>query len=72
VRRRYVSERSGFEICCRMLASRCNTAIKIGRGPEFHARACELSLEGIIAKRADAPYCPGDRRLWMKVKYQNR
>src|SRR6266404_6686790 len=27
-----------------------------GRGPEFFARACELSREGIISKRADAPY----------------
>ena len=36
---------------------------QVGRGPEFYARACELSLEGIISKRADAPYCPGDRGL---------
>jgi ATP-dependent DNA ligase len=42
---------------------------QIGRGPEFYARACELSLEGIISKRADAP---GDRGLWVKVKCQNR
>jgi bifunctional non-homologous end joining protein LigD len=27
---------------------------QIGRGPEFYARACDLSLEGIISKRADA------------------
>ncbi len=27
----------------------------------------ELSLEGIISKRADAPYSPGDRGLWVKV-----
>jgi ATP-dependent DNA ligase len=27
---------------------------QIGRGPEFQARACELSLEGIISKRANA------------------
>jgi DNA ligase D-like protein (predicted ligase) len=45
---------------------------QIGRGPEFYARACELSLEGIISKRADAPYSPGDRGLWVKVKCQNR
>jgi bifunctional non-homologous end joining protein LigD len=32
---------------------------QIGRGPEFYARACELSLESIISKRADAPYSPG-------------
>ena len=45
---------------------------QIGRGPEFYARACELSLEGIISKRADAPYSPGDRGLWVKVKCENR
>ena len=31
-----------------------------------------MSLEGIISKREDAPYCPGDRGLWVKVKCQNR
>ena len=31
-----------------------------------------MSLEGIISKRADAPYSPGDRGLWVKVKCQNR
>jgi DNA ligase D-like protein (predicted ligase) len=45
---------------------------QIGQGPEFYAKACELSLEGIISKRADAPYSPGDRGLWVKVKCQNR
>jgi bifunctional non-homologous end joining protein LigD len=45
---------------------------QIGRGPEFYAKACELSLEGIISKRAEAPYSPGDRGLWVKVKCQNR
>ena len=45
---------------------------QIGRGPEFYARACELSLEGIISNHAEAPYCPGDRGLWVKVKCQNR
>jgi DNA ligase D-like protein (predicted ligase) len=45
---------------------------QIGRGPAFYARACELSLEGMISKRADAPYAPGDRGLWVKVKCQNR
>jgi len=29
-------------------------------------------LEGIISKRADVPYSPGDRGLWVKVKCQNR
>jgi ATP-dependent DNA ligase len=45
---------------------------QIGRGPEFYAKACELSLEGIISKRAEAPYSPGNRGLWVKVKCQNR
>ena len=45
---------------------------QIGRGPEFYARVCELSLEGIISKLADAPYSPGDRGLWVKVKCENR
>jgi bifunctional non-homologous end joining protein LigD len=45
---------------------------QIGHGPEFYARACGLSLEGIISKRADAPYSPGDRGVWVKVKCQNR
>jgi bifunctional non-homologous end joining protein LigD len=31
-----------------------------------------LSLEGIISKRAEAPYSPGNRGLWLKVKCLNR
>jgi ATP-dependent DNA ligase len=31
-----------------------------------------LSLEGIVSKRADAPYTPGNRGLWLKVKCLNR
>jgi bifunctional non-homologous end joining protein LigD len=27
-----------------------------------------MSLEGIVSKRADAPYTPGNRGLWRKVK----
>jgi DNA ligase D-like protein (predicted ligase) len=45
---------------------------QIGRGPEFYAKVCEMSLEGIISKRADASCSPGDRGLWVKVKCQNR
>jgi bifunctional non-homologous end joining protein LigD len=45
---------------------------QIGRGPEFCAKVCEMSLEGIISKRADASYSPGDRGLWVKVKCENR
>ena len=45
---------------------------QIGRGPEFYARACELPLEGIVSKRTNAPYAPGNRGLWVKVKCMNR
>jgi bifunctional non-homologous end joining protein LigD len=31
-----------------------------------------MSLEGIVSKRADAPYAPGDHGLWRKVKCLHR
>jgi bifunctional non-homologous end joining protein LigD len=33
----------------------------------FHA-ACERGLEGLVAKRVDAPYRPGRSRDWLKCK----
>jgi len=39
-----------------------------GKGSAFHEQVCKLALEGIVSKRADAPYTPGNRRLWVKVK----
>ena len=43
-----------------------------GRGPEFFKVACERGgLEGIVSKRVDAPYVPGDRGLWQKTKCLN-
>jgi bifunctional non-homologous end joining protein LigD len=45
---------------------------QIGRGPEFPKQACAMSLEGIVSKRADAPYTPGNRGLWLKVKCLHR
>ena len=45
---------------------------QIGRGREFHKQACAMSLEGIVSKRADAPYTPGNRGLWLKVKCLHR
>ena len=42
------------------------------RGPEFHAQACKLQLEGIVSKRADAAYTPGNRGIWVKTKCLNR
>jgi bifunctional non-homologous end joining protein LigD len=45
---------------------------QIGQGPAFHAQACAMKLEGIVSKRADAPYTPGNRGLWLKVKCLHR
>ena len=45
---------------------------QIGVGPAFYEKACPLGVEGIVSKRADAPYAPGNRGLWLKVKCLNR
>jgi bifunctional non-homologous end joining protein LigD len=45
---------------------------QIGLGRAFHEHACKQSLEGIVSKRIDAPYAPGDRGLWRKVKCLHR
>lgn len=37
-------------------------------GEALFATACELGLEGVVAKRADAPYTAGRRDTWLKVK----
>jgi len=43
-----------------------------GHGRAFYEHACALKLEGIVSKRADAPYMPGNRGLRLKVKCLNR
>jgi bifunctional non-homologous end joining protein LigD len=44
----------------------------IGDGPRFREHACKLALEGVISKRVDRPYTPGNRGLWVKSKCLNR
>ncbi|GEP61918.1 ATP-dependent DNA ligase [Reyranella soli] len=44
----------------------------VGNGPQFRAEACKLGLEGAISKRADLPYAPGNRGIWLKSKCLNR
>ena len=34
--------------------------------------SCGLKLEGIVSKRGEAPYAPGNRGLWPTVKCLNR
>jgi len=45
---------------------------QVGHGQAFFEKACTMSLEGIVSKRADAPYAPGNRGLWLKVKCLHR
>jgi bifunctional non-homologous end joining protein LigD len=40
----------------------------VGQGGEFFRKACELGVEGIVSKRASAPYRAGRGRDWLKVK----
>jgi bifunctional non-homologous end joining protein LigD len=39
-----------------------------GQGADFFEQACTLGLEGIISKRANAPYRSGRSKLWLKAK----
>jgi DNA ligase D-like protein (predicted ligase) len=40
-------------------------------GEAFYAEACRQRWEGLIAKRADAPYRPGRSRDWLKFKCES-
>ena len=42
-----------------------------GDGEAYYPEACRLGWEGLIAKRADAPYRPGRTRDWLKFKCLN-
>jgi ATP-dependent DNA ligase len=44
----------------------------IGNGPRFREQACQMGVEGVVSKRVDGPYAPGDRRFWLKSKCLNR
>jgi bifunctional non-homologous end joining protein LigD len=44
------------------------TEQRVGDGEAFYRYACEQGWEGLIAKRADAPYVGGRTRNWLKFK----
>lgn len=44
----------------------------VGDGPKFREHACQMALEGVVSKRIDRAYAPGDRGLWVKSKCLNR
>ena len=39
-----------------------------GDGPTVFEHVCRMGLEGIVSKRADAPYRSGPSRTWLKSK----
>jgi hypothetical protein len=41
-------------------------------GPALYAQAAKLGLEGVVSKRADAPYRSGRGEHWHKVKCRQR
>lgn len=43
-----------------------------GGGRAVQKHACELALEGIIAKHAAAPYTQGRSKTWLKIKCSRR
>jgi len=43
-----------------------------GQGEGFYHQACRHGLEGIVSKRADAPYRSGRGKDWLKVKCLKR
>lgn len=45
---------------------------QVGAAAAMHAQACAAKLEGIICKRADAPYRSGRGRDWVKLKCGGR
>ena len=44
----------------------------VGNGAGVLKHACEMGLEGVISKRLEQPYMPGNRGLWLKSKCLNR
>lgn len=47
------------------------TEYRTGDGAKYFEQACRRGWEGLIAKRADAPYRPGRSRDWLKFKCEN-
>lgn len=40
----------------------------MGNGERIFDHACKLSLEGIVSKLLDRPYCAGPSKTWVKTK----
>ena len=44
----------------------------VGDGEAILRAACKLDVEGLVSKRAESAYVPGNRGLWVKCKCLNR
>ncbi|MGP7999191.1 MAG: non-homologous end-joining DNA ligase [Streptosporangiaceae bacterium] len=47
------------------------TEHRVRDGEQYYTEACRQGWEGLIAKRADAPYRPGRTKDWLKFKCEN-
>jgi bifunctional non-homologous end joining protein LigD len=47
------------------------TEHRVGDGDAYWEQACRDGWEGLVVKRADAPYAAGRSRNWLKFKCQN-
>jgi bifunctional non-homologous end joining protein LigD len=47
------------------------TGHRVGNGEAFWDEACRDGWEGLVVKRADAPYLAGRNRDWLKFKCEN-
>jgi bifunctional non-homologous end joining protein LigD len=64
-RRRVLAKLIAAEPGKRILMSE---TISVDDGVDLMRHACEVGLEGIVAKRADAPYRAGRQETWIKVR----
>ena len=57
----------------RMIAAPVSGPLRVndhvrGRGDEIYAAACRSGAEGVVSKRADAPFQAGPSRSWVEVR----
>jgi bifunctional non-homologous end joining protein LigD len=68
-RRPYVERRALLEGLMLTGPAWCTVLSVVGDGPELMAACGQLGLEGLVAKRLDSTYRPGERsRDWVRAK----
>jgi len=60
-----------------LLANRASERVRLSQtfdapASQLLAAACQIGLEGVMLKRADAPYSSGRTQTWLKLKCQHR